>query len=95
MNVSNESDKKIIYNITAFLKNSRLLCQHVPNIKAIILTDTEISYEGIEMKKSPIENESGFSYFCYAQGAKIKKSAHHLFLNIAVVKKIPEIGNHN
>jgi hypothetical protein len=44
-----------------------------------------ISYEDIET--SLIEKESGFCYFCYTQGAKIKKS--HSLLNIAVAEENP------
>jgi hypothetical protein len=55
--------------------------------------DTEISYQDLvaylEMKTSSVKEMSGFRYFYYTSGDKIKKNAHHLLLDIAVTEESP------
>lgn len=58
--------------------------------------DIEISYEDstsyLEMKTSSVKEKSGFRYFYYTGGDKIRKNAHHLLLDIAVTEEIQVIG---
>jgi hypothetical protein len=53
--------------------------------------DIEISYQDLisylEMKTSSVKEESGFRYFYYTSGDKIKKNARHLLLDIAVTEE--------
>lgn len=55
--------------------------------------DIEISYHDLiaylEMKTSSVKEKSGFRYFYYTSGDKIKKNAHHLLLDIAVTEESP------
>ena len=55
--------------------------------------DIEISYSNrityLEMKTSSVKEESGFRYFYYTSGDKIKTDARHILLNIAVTEEIP------
>lgn len=55
--------------------------------------DIEISYDGLisylEMKTSSVKEESGFRYFYYTSGNKIKNNARHLLLDIAVTQENP------
>jgi hypothetical protein len=55
--------------------------------------DIEISYHDLisylEMKTSSVKEKSGFRYFYYTSGNKIKNSARHLLLDIAVTEENP------
>ncbi len=55
--------------------------------------DIEISYEDLtsylEMKTSSVKEKSGFRYFYYTTGDKIKINARHLLLDIAVTEESP------
>ena len=55
--------------------------------------DIEISYSNrityLEMKTSSVKEESGFRYFYYTSGDKIKSDARHLILNIAITEESP------
>jgi hypothetical protein len=55
--------------------------------------DIEITYLSkityLEMKTSSVIEKSGFRYFYYTGGDKIKSDARHLLLNIAVTEEIP------
>ncbi len=55
--------------------------------------DIEISYQDLisylEMKTSSVKKESGFRYFYYTSGDKIKNNARHLLLDIAVTEENP------
>jgi hypothetical protein len=55
--------------------------------------DIEISYENsliyLEMKTSSIKIKSGFRYFYYTSGTKIKTNAKHLLLDITVTEETP------
>ena len=53
--------------------------------------DIEISYQNLisylEMKTSSVREKSGFRYFYYTRGDKIKNNARHLLLDIAVTEE--------
>lgn len=55
--------------------------------------DIEISYQNLisylEMKTSSVREKSGFRYFYYTSGDKIKNNARHLLLDIAVTEENP------
>lgn len=55
--------------------------------------DIEISYQDLisylEMKTSSVKEKSGFRYFYYTSGDKIKNNARHLLLDIAVTEENP------
>jgi hypothetical protein len=55
--------------------------------------DIEISYQDLvaylEMKTSSVKEKSGFRYFYYTSGEKIKQNARHLLLDIAVTQENP------
>ena len=55
--------------------------------------DIEISYSNrityLEMKTSSVKEESGFRYFYYTSGDKIKTDARHILLNISVSEETP------
>jgi hypothetical protein len=55
--------------------------------------DIEISYQDLisylEMKTSSVKEKSGFRYFYYTRGDKIKNNARHLLLDIAVTEENP------
>lgn len=55
--------------------------------------DIEISYQDLiyylEMKTSSVREKSGFRYFYYTSGDKIKNNARHLLLDIAVTEENP------
>jgi hypothetical protein len=56
--------------------------------------DIEISHSGrtiyLEMKTSAVILESGFRYFYYTSGKKIKSDAKHLLLDITVSRENPD-----
>jgi hypothetical protein len=56
--------------------------------------DIEISHRGrtiyLEMKTSSVILESGFRYFYYTSGKKIKSDAKHLLLDITVSRENPD-----
>jgi hypothetical protein len=43
----------------------------------------------LEMKTSSVKEKSGFRYFYYTGGDKIKANARHLLLNIAITEETP------
>ena len=53
--------------------------------------DIEISYQNLisylEMKTSSVREKSGFRYFYYTKGDKIKNNARHLLLDIGVTEE--------
>lgn len=55
--------------------------------------DIEIQYQDLtsylEMKTSSVKEKSGFRYFYYTSGDKIKNNARHLLLDIAVTEENP------
>jgi hypothetical protein len=55
--------------------------------------DIEISYNNtisyLEMKTSSVKVKSGFRYFYFTSGDKIKNDAHHLLLDVAVTQENP------
>ncbi len=55
--------------------------------------DIEISYKDsityLEMKTSSVKLNSGFRYFYYTKGDKIKSDARHLLLDVAVTEESP------
>lgn len=55
--------------------------------------DIEISHQDLisylEMKTSSVREKSGFRYFYYTSGDKIKNNARHLLLDIAVTEENP------
>ena len=55
--------------------------------------DIEISYRNLisylEMKTSSVREKSGFRYFYYSSGDKIKHDARHLLLDITVTEENP------
>lgn len=55
--------------------------------------DIEITYEDsliyLEMKTSSVKTKSGFRYFYYTSGGKIKTNAKHLLLDITVTEETP------
>jgi hypothetical protein len=52
--------------------------------------DIEISHANhityLEMKTSAVKGKSGFRYFYYTNGDKIKANARHLLLNVSVTR---------
>lgn len=66
---------------------------HVKRLGKTGYPDIEISYEDLisylEMKTSSVKKKSGFRYFYYTTGDKIKMHARHLLLDIAVTEENP------
>lgn len=69
------------------LQVTKLVKPGYPDIQ-IQQENDRITY--LELKTSSVKEKSGFRYFYYTRGNKIKSNARHLLLNIAVSEESPK-----
>jgi hypothetical protein len=66
---------------------TKLVKPGYPDIQ-ILQENNRVTY--LELKTSSINEKSGFRYFYYTSGNKIKSNARHLLLNISVTEESPK-----